>query len=204
VVLAVLLLAAFPSVYGGDCFEDGDVDDCRVKGEQGDTTAYYELGSRYERGKGVLQNYQKAFKWYRKTALFSKVPDPISTFQVGRMFISGRGVSQDLQTGFEWVKASADVGYLDAQLLLGLMYGSGKGTLQNYVMSHMYFNLASISSIGTEERRKQATEMRDAITKQMTPSQIAEAQKIAENWEVNFQQFDKFIELESKKSISFD
>ncbi len=40
----VLLLTTFSSAYAGDCFEDRDVDDCRVKAEQGDARAQSNLG----------------------------------------------------------------------------------------------------------------------------------------------------------------
>ncbi len=43
----VLLLTTFSSVYGGDCFKDKDVDDCRVKAEQGDAHAQGNLGVMY-------------------------------------------------------------------------------------------------------------------------------------------------------------
>jgi len=43
-------------------------------------------------------------------------------------------------------------------------------------MAHMFYNLAAAN--GNADSRKN----RDAITKIMTPSQIAEAQKLAREW----------------------
>ena len=198
----VLLLTTFSNVYGDTCTKYQDFDDCLLKAKQVDISVYSAIGWHYYKGTKVLQNYKEAFKWYRK-AVFLR-PSPISALSVGHMFLTGKGVSQNPRTGFKWIKAAADTGYLDAQYLLGLTYSSGQGTLQNYVMAHMYFNLASIASLGTDKSRKEAIEFRNTITRQMTPSQIAEAQKLAESWRVDYQQFDKFIELESKKPISFD
>jgi len=62
----VLLLTTFSSVYGGDCIKDSDVDDCRVKAEQGDAWSQGMLGALYSEGHGVLQDYKQAVKWYRK------------------------------------------------------------------------------------------------------------------------------------------
>ena len=50
VVLAALLLTTFSSAYARDCGGDGDVDDCRVKAEQGDSGAQYNLGLMYYEG----------------------------------------------------------------------------------------------------------------------------------------------------------
>ena len=65
----VLLLTIFSSVYGGGCSEKPiDVDDCRVRAEQGDAKAQYILGRMYENGQGVPQDYKEAVKWYRRSA----------------------------------------------------------------------------------------------------------------------------------------
>jgi hypothetical protein len=55
----VLLLITFPSVYGGDCFKDKDVDDCRVKAEQGIPDSQYNLGLMYYKGLGVPQDWEE-------------------------------------------------------------------------------------------------------------------------------------------------
>jgi len=136
-VLAVLLLTTFPSVYGGDCFENKDIDDCRVKAEQGDAQAQNILGVLYHSGTGVTQDYKEAVKWYR---------------------------------------LAAEQGHASAQYKLGLMYLQGKGVVQDYVMAHMYWNLAAVSG------NKDAIKGRDIIGKNMTDSQLAEAQKLAREW----------------------
>ena len=64
----VLLLTTFSSVYGGDCFKNKDVEDCRVKAEQGHSTAQLILGYLYETGGGISQDYKEAAKWYRQSA----------------------------------------------------------------------------------------------------------------------------------------
>jgi len=49
-----------------------------------------------------------------------------------------------------------------------VMYKLGRGVAQDYVMAHMYFNIAGTG--------------RGLIEEKMTPSQIAEAQKLAREW----------------------
>ena len=53
------------------------------------------------------------------------------------------------------------------------MYSIGDGRLQDYVMAHMWFNIASAN--GDEDGRKN----RDAIAKNMTPEDISKATAMA-------------------------
>ena len=88
----VLLLTTFSSVYGGDCFKDKDVDDCREKAEQGIPLAQSVLGYMYNEGIGVPQDYKESVKWYRKAAeqRFAE-----AQLNLGLMYVKGQGVLQD-------------------------------------------------------------------------------------------------------------
>ena len=88
----VLLLGTLSSVYGGSCGVDGDVDDCRVRAEQGDARAQFNLGLSYYNGLGVRQNYKEAVRWFRKSAEQGIVR---SQYNLGRMYATGQGVIQD-------------------------------------------------------------------------------------------------------------
>jgi hypothetical protein len=59
---------------------------------------------------------------------------------------------------------------------LGLMYGIGKGVIQDYVMAHMYWNIAAISG------HKSAINNRGDVEKKMTSSQLEKAQDLAREW----------------------
>jgi uncharacterized protein len=56
------------------------------------------------------------------------------------------------------------------------MYAQGHGVPQDDVLAHMWFNLAA--AIG----EKSAVTDRDKAAAQMTPAQVAEAQKLAREW----------------------
>ena len=56
------------------------------------------------------------------------------------------------------------------------MYAFGLGVPQDYVAAHMWFDLAAA------KRNRDAQRERDKIAAQMTPEQIAEAQKLAREW----------------------
>ena len=53
------------------------------------------------------------------------------------------------------------------------MYALGNGLIQDNVYAHMWWNIAAISG------DKTASKNMDILVKQMTPAQIAEAQKLA-------------------------
>jgi hypothetical protein len=71
----------------------------------------------------------------------------------------------------------ADRGDGDAQFMVGYLYASGKGVPQDYVRAHLWFNLASAQ--GSDR----AIDAREKIAEVMTPQQIAEAQKLAREWQ---------------------
>ena len=64
----------------------------------------------------------------------------------------------------------------DEAATLGMIYGKGEGVPPDYVQAHMWFNLAAVT--GSEI----ALENRDLIAKEMTPIQVAEAQRLAREW----------------------
>jgi TPR repeat protein len=75
-------------------------------------------------------------------------------------------------TAASWFRKAAEQGEADAQGHLGAMYAQGQGVPQDYVTAHMWLDLAAASG------DKNAV-IRDMIAAQMTPEQIAEAQKLA-------------------------
>ena len=80
---------------------------------------------------------------------------------------------QDYKTAVQWYRRAAEQGSAKAQGGLGGMYVEGKGVLKDYVHAHMWVNISASGGY------KIAVEVRDLVEKQMTPSQIAEAQKLA-------------------------
>ena len=76
---------------------------------------------------------------------------------------------------------AADPENAAAQFNLGVKYATGQGVPQDYVQAHMWFNLAASRSTG--EMREDAVERRDQIANEMTPDQLAEAQRLAREWD---------------------
>ena len=61
------------------------------------------------------------------------------------------------------------------------MYDTGEGVPQDHVEAHMWFNLAASRSTG--EDRESAVSTRDRARARMTAEQIAEAQRLAREWD---------------------
>ena len=75
----------------------------------------------------------------------------------------------------QWQFAAND-GDKRAMLALERLYEMGLGAPQNYMLAHMWFNLAA--SRGEVD----ALTERDALAAKMTPAERAEAQKLASSW----------------------
>ena len=76
----------------------------------------------------------------------------------------------DYDTSLRRFRPLADQDNAVAQSYLGRMYEGGRGVPHDYVRAHMWFNLS-------------AAQGKSSIAKRMTPAQIAEAQKLAREWQ---------------------
>ena len=113
-------------------YQQGDYDVAlqgfRRAAEQGEADAQFILGSMYDRGEGVLQDYAEAAKWWRRAAEQGHVFAQIS---LGELFRNGEGVLQDYAEAVKWFRRAAEQGNVDAQVSLGDMHSDGEGVSQN-------------------------------------------------------------------------
>jgi uncharacterized protein len=147
-------------------------------GNKGDARAQTLLGAMYAYGQGVPQDYKQALLWLRKAADQGCAD---AQFSLGFIYEQGQGVSQDYNQAASWYRKAADQGDTYAQSTLGDMYSHGQGVPQDYVEAHKWFNLAAASA-SDKSVRSLAFSRRSFVASQMTPAQIAEAQKRASEW----------------------
>ena len=145
----------------------------RPLAEQGKSSALFNLGLMYRKGEGVPQDYAAAVSLYRKAANQGHAG---AQNNLGSMYEHGLGVPQDYAAAVSWYRKGAEQRDAVAQNNLGVMYAKGHGVPQDYVLAHMWFNLAAAQSYET------AVKNRDLAVSNMTPAQIAEAQKLAREW----------------------
>ena len=92
------------------------------------------------------------------------------------MYYHGDGVPQDYGEAMKWHSKAGEQGNASAQDSLGIMYAEGQGVRQDIVQAHMWFDLAAAQ--GDDK----AKENRDEAASEMTPDQIAKAQRLAREW----------------------
>ncbi|MBR6068539.1 MAG: SEL1-like repeat protein [Bacteroidales bacterium] len=115
---------------------DLDIESLMDVAEQGDAVAQYNLGVCYRDGKGIQQDYIKAFDWFKKSA---EQGYATAQFEIGFCYRTGKGIQQDYKKAFEWFKKSAEQGYATAQFCLGLCYSYGRGVQENYKKAFEWF-----------------------------------------------------------------
>ena len=146
----------------------------RPLAEQGNAIAQFNLGAMYELAQGVPQDYAEAAKWLRKSA-----DQGIAAAQtsLGVMYQLGNGVQQDYAEALKWFRQAANQDYATGQKVLGNMYANGWGVQQDYATAYVWFSLAAAK--GDED----AASARDTVAAHMSPDQIAEAQRLAAEWQ---------------------
>ena len=149
----------------------------RLAAEQGDAGAQYNLGVMYQDGRGVPQDDTETVRWYQLAADQGFVAARVN---LGFMYQGGRGVPQDDTEAVRWYRLAANQGFAVAQYNLGVMYRNGRGVPQDDVAAHMWLDLAGAQSSGYE--RDLYVKLRDDVAAGMTPEQIAEAQRLAREW----------------------
>ena len=102
-------------------------------------------------------------------------------YTLGGIYREGHGVPQDYAEAVRWYRLAADQGYGEGQSDLGAMYFQGRGVVQDYVQSHMWRNLAALRQTGQDHEL--SVNARDALASLMTPAQVAEAQRLAREWD---------------------
>ena len=173
----------------------------RLAGEQGHASAQFNLGVMYDKGQGVPQDYKEAVKWLLKSAekknqdldllhaaqrlirasyhkLHKEVAEQGDSYAqrfLGASYYLGLGVTQDYAEAAKWYKKSAEQGDSVAQNILGAMYEKGKGISKDFVEAYKWFSISGETGNGRMYIEKLGK-------RKMAPAQIAEAQKLAQEW----------------------
>lgn len=134
------------------------------------------LGTLYDFGLGIPQDYVQARQWYQKAATQGLAA---AQFHLGMLYLTGGGVHQDYVQAAKWFEKAAARGNAEAQWALGNQYARGMGIPQDNLLTYMWYSLAVQGNRGS---RYSVSESLEGLQKIMTPAQIAEAQKLAQEW----------------------
>src|SRR5262245_23318234 len=158
------------------------LNDIRQRAEQGDPQAQFELGVRYRQGRDVAADSSAAVEGFRKAAAQSNADAVVA---LATMYGSGRGVEKDLSRSVFWFRSAAELGHASAQFNLGGLYARGEGVTQDYIEAYKWQSLA-ITRAADRPDVPTFTASRDALARQLTVEQIAEANARIRQWDEEF------------------
>ena len=127
----------------------------------------------------MSQDYAEAVRWYR---LAADQGDARSQFSLGVMYAKGLGVPENDYEALRWFRRAAEQGDARSQFNLGFIYAKGKWVPQDYIQAHKWFNLAA-SRLSSSDLRDRVVNVRTRVERKMTGTQLAEAQRLARQWE---------------------
>lgn len=102
--------------------------------------------------------------------------------ELGLNYRTGMGVPADAAQAFAWTLKAARQGNVDAQYFAGAMYFAGEGVARDNLEAYKWYLLAAARSSGDAAKRG-----RDELAKLLSPAQVAEAQKWANEWTEAFE-----------------
>ncbi len=163
---------------------------------QNDSRAQNNLGTLYAKALGVQQDYSQAAKWY-KLAANNGLANAMTN--LGVLYENGFGVRLDEEEAKKWyrkagnlsdlksnsgqksspsdslssIESEANSGNPSAQYKLGQLYIEGRSVPQDFVIAYKWINLAAFRNWADSR------ELRDQLTKKMTPDQVNEAQALS-------------------------
>jgi TPR repeat protein len=152
----------------------------RRTAELGDADAQYRLGVSYRDGKGVDRDCAQAVAWWRKAAGQGHAR---AQSALGFMYANGQGISRDYAQAVAWYRRAAEQGVARAQFNLGVMYSRGRGVARDDVEAYKWMSLAA--------PLEESAAARDRLAQDMTPAQIAEAERRAQEWTAAFKKRNK-------------
>jgi hypothetical protein len=155
----------------------------RPLAEQGVARAQTLLGFIHHRGRAVNIDEVQAVAWFRRAA---EQGDAEAQVQLGMRLSEGRAMPQNYADAAKWFRLAANQGDAKGQYFLGLLYSRGEGVPLSNVYAHMWFNLAAAHFPASDARDRQAAaKNRDSVAFKMTREEIAEAQKLARDWQAS-------------------
>lgn len=202
--LSPLAFADFESDLTATAKTDASLRELRIRADQNDAEAQFNLSSLYFKGQQVEQDYVEAAKWMQRAAKQGHI---LAAYNLAMMFNSGQGVATDYAAAAKWYQRSAEGGFALAQLNLGVAYANGEGVQKNDTEAVKWFRLAAeqndaqaqfnlgvmyangqgteqnliesyrLSKLAAAQGHETANQLISDLTRKMTAKQIARANK---------------------------
>jgi TPR repeat protein len=140
--------------------------------------AEYRLGLLYEESKS-LQDFAQAAYWY---GLAGQQGVADAQRNLGVLLASGKGVAKDPARALNWFQMSANQGNGPAQFHLASSFANGEGTRPDQIRAYQWMTIAKASLTDKDPEYALAAKDLQSWEQQMTPTQVAQAKKAADQW----------------------
>ena len=140
----------------------------KLLAEQGNPEAQALLGLMYNLGRGVPLDVDQAMKWSKAAADQGNAE--------GQCRLGSLYLKTDTAKGLRLLKLSAEQGFADAYLMLGLAYMNLKDAPLDLVQADMWLQLAAAGGDPLAAKQRARAEG------QMTPDQVAKARLLTAAW----------------------
>ena len=161
---------------GRDAFDRGDystaLKEFKILVKQNDSRGQYALAVMYDLGEGVLQNSKEAVKYYRLAAEQGLAD---AQNNLGVAYDQGEGVDTDYKEAMKWYLLAAERGNRDAPNNIGVLHMIGFGVPRSFAKAHTWFTIAGAGD-------SEAISNKNFSKKKLTPEQLIESQKRADEW----------------------
>jgi TPR repeat protein len=136
----------------------------------GNPAAKYWMGLLAFNGWGRPKDDDEAARWLRRSA---EAGYPEGEFYWGRALLDGRGADRDPVAALAWFERAAMAGSAAAMNALGVMHEKGIGTPKKTIDAFVWFARAAKAGWPA------AIERRDALSKLLSPSDVALGRALA-------------------------
>lgn len=154
----------------------------RPLAEEGNDEALVLLGNMYNDGKGVEQNHELAFAHYKQALAAG---NDNAMLAIATMYAEGIGTEKNFPTAYNWFEQSAKAGNPAAQFMLASLQLKGHPELPDMkpdiVKSYGWYRITARND-RLPDVAKAGKEMARRLTVQLTPDQILEGEKIADDF----------------------
>lgn len=136
--------------------------------EHGHPEAQWHLAWLYKSGRGVGRSDQVAVRWLRIAA---EQGFSYAQYELAEHYYHGVGVTQDFSAAAHWYRTIAMQGDSMGQQRLGRLYLHGHGVREDLSTAYVW------SSVSAAQGNERAKADRDFVLKQLTSTQVEEAQR---------------------------
>lgn len=150
----------------------------------GHVPAYSRIGFLMLRGEGVTKDAERAVEWLKQGA---EKGDRQSTAYLGWALVTGTGIGRNAQTGERLLITAANTGNLWAMGTLSELYRQGTVLSRDYARAYIWATVA----LGQGSSLATLRTARDELEKQLSPDQIASAQREARQWTLRTAQTER-------------